>query len=274
MTIEDILKYDDVKAINEKTRISASNIEKLIQKDFSGFKKVQALGLISILEREYGGVFEDLRDSSNEYFNSRIESQVAPLNILQENSSAPISSKVPMLIIGAILIGAILFLYSYLNNNQPQQEVAPLVEELNASIAPIGETNTTETNVTEGNLTDANATDSNRTLVDINTTVSSVAGATNAGAVTIVPVKRLWFATFDLVNKKTLDHTMTQPYDLSNSAGVLVATSVAPFSIKTSNEEKKYSDFKPHYFKISANNANEITKEEFISNGGPANMTR
>lgn len=262
MKIEDILEHNSLLEINEKTRISIANIEKLAQKDFSGLKRVQALGLISILEREYGETLTDLRQASDEYFGSLVETISPSMDLIKEVSS-PSGQKWLILLLGLILIGAIWFFYSSLNKNTTQAIAAPITEETDMILEPIAvESNVIDLNKTsDGNITSINVVDANLT----NTTSSTVK---------IVPVKRLWFAIVDLTTKKVVNHSMTQLFETNTTGDILIATSVAPFSMITTAGEKKYNDFKSHYFKVTNGITEEITKEVFVSSGGPKNLTR
>ena len=57
-----------LQTIQEKTNITIENLEKLSQKDWSHFKKPQANGLISIIEREFSVDLSDLKAEANAYF--------------------------------------------------------------------------------------------------------------------------------------------------------------------------------------------------------------
>ncbi len=56
------LKGLDTEAIVQRTKISHSNIVKMLGRDFGAFKKVQFFGFISILEREYRVDLHSLRE--------------------------------------------------------------------------------------------------------------------------------------------------------------------------------------------------------------------
>jgi len=68
MQLNDIIEENSLASISAKTRLSTENLEKLFRKDFQGFRKVQALGFISILEREYRVDLSDLRAQCLAYF--------------------------------------------------------------------------------------------------------------------------------------------------------------------------------------------------------------
>jgi hypothetical protein len=70
MQLNDIIEENTLKSIGKKTRLSVENLEKLFAQDFGAFRKVQALGFISILEREYHADLSDLREACYAYYSS------------------------------------------------------------------------------------------------------------------------------------------------------------------------------------------------------------
>jgi hypothetical protein len=53
MQINDIFEENTLESISERTRIPTETLEQLLARNFGAFQKVQALGFVSILEREY-----------------------------------------------------------------------------------------------------------------------------------------------------------------------------------------------------------------------------
>jgi chemotaxis protein histidine kinase CheA len=68
MQLNEIIEENTLSAISRKTRLSVENLEKLLDHNFQGFRKVQALGFIAILEREYRADLSDLRAQCQAYF--------------------------------------------------------------------------------------------------------------------------------------------------------------------------------------------------------------
>jgi len=68
MQLNDIIEENTLQSISNKTRLSIENLEKLFAQDFGAFRKVQALGFISILEREYHADLSDVREACHAYF--------------------------------------------------------------------------------------------------------------------------------------------------------------------------------------------------------------
>ena len=68
MQLNEIIEENTLPSISKRTRISVENLEALISGDWGRLKKVQALGFISILEREYHLNLEDMREECRRYF--------------------------------------------------------------------------------------------------------------------------------------------------------------------------------------------------------------
>ncbi len=68
MQLNEILENNTVKDISIKTNIAEDNIEALIASEFDKIKKVNAIGFISIIEREYGSDLSALKKQALEYY--------------------------------------------------------------------------------------------------------------------------------------------------------------------------------------------------------------
>ena len=68
MQLNELLEQYSIKEISSKTRIAPENLEHLHGRDWEMMRKVQALGFINILEREYGIDLSNLRKECLEYY--------------------------------------------------------------------------------------------------------------------------------------------------------------------------------------------------------------
>lgn len=87
--------------------------------------------------------------------------------------------------------------------------------------------------------------------------------------VSILPSTRLWFGIIDIETKQRDHFSIAQPYSLDVSTqSWLVATSSASFGLKQGEKTQDFSDAKEHYFKISKESIDEISKSEYVKQGG------
>ena len=68
MQLNELIEMHTVKSIAQKTNIAAEVIDKLLERDFKTLKKPQALGAISIIEREYDIDLDTLRNECKAYY--------------------------------------------------------------------------------------------------------------------------------------------------------------------------------------------------------------
>ena len=77
MQLDEILEENSVKSIFQKTAIPEEKIEYLLHKEFNKLSKVQALGFLSILEREYKVDLNSLKEEINTYHAEHDEKDTA-----------------------------------------------------------------------------------------------------------------------------------------------------------------------------------------------------
>ncbi len=93
MDLNEIIENNTLEQIGRRTRLTEENLEKLFSRDFKGFTKVQTLGFISILEREYRADLSDLRNDCMGYFdgvvknNNPAQEHIVPHKSIQDTSN-------------------------------------------------------------------------------------------------------------------------------------------------------------------------------------------
>lgn len=74
----DRLKEIGAQKIHEKTHIAKQHVQAVLHESFDGMNKIQFLGFVSILEREYGLILDDLRASGLHYYEEQSLTTVEP----------------------------------------------------------------------------------------------------------------------------------------------------------------------------------------------------
>jgi len=153
MQLNDLIKEYTIRDIAKKTNIAEGVIAKLSEKDFSTLKKPQALGAISIIEREYTVDLDPLRQECKEYFldSDYLEGGLTVIKpIAKEGRFFP--KFLSLLLLAALVYGAWYFFVEYYN-----QRINPMNPHSESSfieaILPGGDTDAsalaTEQNTTE-----------------------------------------------------------------------------------------------------------------------------
>jgi hypothetical protein len=180
-----------VNSIHEHTHISRAKLELLFNKSFSELNRVQFMGFLSILEREYSVDLSSLRDEYESYLQTN-PNQVHLVNsaILQAPSNHRIKWVIGGVLLIIVLIGFVVLTQNRLSS-LPKEEVIVL--------------NTSEVNLTEPALLvdqnssmDTNTTETNSTTrAEENST--KTAAAQNFGNITsIEPLSKVWVGIMDL----------------------------------------------------------------------------
>jgi len=113
MQLNEIIEENTLPSISRKTRISVQNLEALLARDWERLKKVQALGFISILEREYHLDLSDMRSECRTYFEAHepAEEEKGPMITAapEPEHRGPSGGMVVLVIFLAALGGYLLF---------------------------------------------------------------------------------------------------------------------------------------------------------------------
>ncbi|MDD3774484.1 MAG: hypothetical protein PHV08_00845 [Sulfurovaceae bacterium] len=264
MLLSEILEENSVQSIHNKTKISIDVLNKIIAKDFTSFKKVQAFGFISILEREYGRRIDDLRDECEEYFAANTKEEIpfiAP-NAIKKTSK-------PQWLIWLASFGILALTTYFLIQSRIQNDIPVYKEDANLTILSNAKNNI-ETNTTIN--TNTTKKDTNITIpaaIDSNISLPSDNNATALQQFKIIPKTRLWFGIMNLETKELKNSIISTAFDVDTAKHWLVATSKAFFSLQTTQGLKEFADNKVHYFKVDNTGFEEITKEQFDALGGP-----
>jgi len=145
--------------IYEKTHIPIEQIQAILYESFEDFTKVQFMGFVSILEREYGEDLSELKAVALSHFN-KSEPEDKPAKVFVTPKRKKNFSFI--YIFAIVLIIIIAFVYRLNSSNDVSDETVvdnKVIENITSSIKPI-DTNVTDENSTQKVLNDVNTTTS------------------------------------------------------------------------------------------------------------------
>jgi len=131
MQLNEIIEENSLPTISQKTRISVGNLEAIVNRDWGQLKKVQALGFLSILEREYGIDLSDLRAECRAYFESQPATEEAPPLVVAPVESPMRPGTRLVLVLVALLAaggGWMAFVSTDRNSSEPTVSAVPASE--------------------------------------------------------------------------------------------------------------------------------------------------
>jgi len=307
MQLNDILEENSVKAISKKTNISEDNVEALISENFEYLVKAKALGFISILERDFNLDLAKLKDKALEYYETHDtadKSIAIGLPVVEEKKGR--SKWFLLLMLGLLAYASWYFVTQF--DKKTLHTLLPFSEDKIESAAPVeAKEKQRKTNKDEAlsistalthTQTDATGVQTDIVVASIEpnvskevlpqkeavveapqavetqdvvseTTMVKTPVTTDPKNIMIVPEHKLWFGMIDTNTGKREHFSISQKFDIDvKDKSWLIATSSAPFSFVNKEETQEFNDAKEHYFKVSKEGIEPLSRREYIAQGG------
>ena len=287
MQLNDLVEKIGLKEISRATKISEENIECLARKDFTNLKRAKAMGFLSIIAREYDISLQDLKKEVQKYFDQHEEEPkyVHQKPVLEEERSK--SKLIPLLILGALAFATWYFLTQF--DRKHLSKYLPFVEHASSvpkddKDADVAESLNIENAVkqTYGGKTKQHKelnqpVDTQVEVVESDIDVVqkhpkdmiSKVEAAESQSIMIIPEQRLWFGLIDMDSRARNNYTIAEPFAIDvGKKRWLIATSSAPFSLKTASATTSFNDAKEHYLQLDRDGIKRLSKKEYIALGG------
>lgn len=261
-TFEDLQNLGTDK-IHEKTHISRDKVELLLSKSYGLIGKVQFMGFMSILEREYG---IDLSDIRQEYVQYRQENpdtlSAAPSAVLQAKSNA----KQKWVIAGAVFIALLMgggYVLQGMFSNEPREELMKLSSVTVAPPVPQEALIAAE----EANATaESNATAAAEANVTVPTGVSA---DTTGKTITIRPLYKVWAGMVDLESGEKTQQVTSGPIVIDADKKWLIVLGHGRVEIVTAEGTQTLKETVTVRMLAENGTLKRLSKEEFLElNGG------
>jgi hypothetical protein len=220
-TFEDLQELG-CSSIHESTHIARSKIDQILNKSFGDMNRVQFMGFISILEREYHINLDSLRAEFDEYLDFHPDITIAKKSvILQAQSNSKKWWAIAILVVIVVLIVIAGKTQSSLGSS-PQEEVL----QLNSASVEVVEVNTTVATSLDINVSDSNATEANSTntaiIPDTNQSEPTKSSGIDLGKITtITPVNKVWMGMMDVKTGAKTQKVTDQPIKIDTTKETL-----------------------------------------------------
>jgi cytoskeletal protein RodZ len=132
MQLNELLENNDIKDISKKTNISESALEAIFANEFCYLKRVQCMGFISIIEREYRADLSSLRVSAEQFYANNYEDCSVALAMVDEPKSHKESSKLPLVLLVLVLLVIASWYFINKFDTQHIRTMLPFNEKLSA----------------------------------------------------------------------------------------------------------------------------------------------
>lgn len=220
-TFEDLQELG-CSSIHESTHIARSKIDQILNKSFADMNRVQFMGFISILEREYHINLDSLRAEFDEYLDFHPDITIAKKSvILQAQSNSKKWWAIAILVVIVVLIVIAGKTQSSLGSS-PSAEVL----QLNSASVEVVEVNNTAATSLDINVSDSNATEANSTntaiIPDTNQSEPTKSSGLDLGKITtITPVNKVWMGMMDVKTGAKTQKVTDQPIKIDTTKETL-----------------------------------------------------
>ncbi len=261
---EDFQKLKDIGAqkIHEATHISKQHVQSILNDSFENMTKVQFLGFVSILEREFHLQLDDLKERGKGYFGEK------PAQVKDEPEEeakvfiTPSKQKSykKLYIIVAIIIFLLVAIFTISNissSNDTQLEVPDnnTIENIQESIImePVVEENLS---LLQESSSDVNVTKEEPKVVQDKAVVKSFK---------VIPKVKLWMGYIDLSNYKKYQKLTTKEFALDPKKDWLLSLGHGYVNFEVDGELHKFNIKKNVKFLYKDGELEKISSEEFKS---------
>jgi len=261
---ESIKRLQEIGAqkIHEQTHISLRYVEAILYESFEGMQKVQLMGFISILEREYGVDLSELKENANAFFQQQKEQLATAVE--PEYKKELLTSKEPFsldrkYIIYSIVAFFVLLIGVVLINSSTPLKETPSVQTISLE--------NNETNQTTQTLKDQNTTVENSSTQEENLTTmpeeTSFAEEATVESLRIIPKKKVWVGWIDLETKKKKQTVTSKPIELDPKRRYLLTFGHGYIDIEVGDRLEEFKKSKAIKFLYEDGQLKEISKSEF-----------
>lgn len=275
MNLENVLEENSIESISKKTNISTDNLKRIFERDFSAFKKVQALGFISILERDYNLDLSALKQECKDYFID--DEGDVKISIYQAKPKGKGRWLFFLFLLFLLAAVASLMIYNYTMQSSKSGVQMFLTQEMVLSEVNASE-NIPEDMVANGTISkdelkevkdESLAFEDSESLGMSSEDQENNSSATASSQIILTPKYKLWFGIYDMTSGESSHQITKVPFELALDRDLLIATSRAAFSIGINDTTTGYKDFKEHYFMIKDGKFSEIKRDQFLELNGP-----
>lgn len=268
-TFED-LQALGIEKIHEQTHISRDKLELVMGKAYDKIGRVQFMGYISILEREFGVDLNNIKEEYKAFYNENAEMMAPkPSVILQAN----VNSKPKWVLAGigviALLIGGGYVLQGKLSTS-PQEDVIHLTT---ASVAVVDQNS-------DSNVTDQNETNMSvpavtpvvapevATVADANKTIKPAKTLVSAKEISILPKYKVWYGMIDLANGAKTQGITKDPIVIDTDKNMLLIMGHGRVEIASPEGKTQLEEKNTVYFASDHGALKQISHKEFLERNG------
>ena len=252
--MDGLIKLKDIGAqkIHEKTHISRQHVQAILHESFEDGQKVQFIGFISILEREYSVDLSDLKARATEYFDdidahSSAKNQVFVVPKKKKKFTALYISIVIIIFIGVSAYSILTSTSAAKTQNIKVQELnQEKVQEILEIVEDINETNSSLEN--------------NESTIIVEEEVVAIEVPKS---LIVLPRTKVWMGYIDLETHKKYQKVFKNKFTLDTSKNWIIVFGHGSVNIEIDGELKKFNNKNNLRFLYQDGELKKITYKEF-----------
>lgn len=259
------LKEIGAQKIYEQTHIPVEHVQAILYESFEGLHKVQFVGFISILEREYGVDLSNTKYKGITHFEDHQDTQETKKSMfIVENKKSKAKVYYIIALIFVLIFG--LWIYSSTTNKMTSQEI---IEDNDTLIADVPivldevKIQTDEANVTEQNTTITTNVVKEQVVTAENNATTVVQPEVKQESFAIEAKKRVWIGYIDLDSYKKKQKVFSGKLELDPKKRWLITTGHGFVNVTINGEEKTFKRSRGLKFYYHEGVLKEISYKEF-----------
>jgi hypothetical protein len=270
-TFED-LQALGIEKVHEQTHISRDKLELVMGKAYGEIGRVQFMGYISILEREYGIDLNGIKEEYKAFYNDNADMLAPkPSVILQANSNSK-----PKWVVAGIGLIALLIVGGYILQGKlttaPQEDVMHLTtaavevvdQNSDANVSDLNETNTSVAPVAVPEVAPVLAPDMNKSVKPAKTLVL-------VKELSILPKYKVWYGIIDVASGEKTQGVTKDPITIDTAKNLLIVMGHGRVEIAYPDGKTRLDDRNTVYFASEQGAMKQITHKEFLERNGGKN---
>lgn len=262
-TFEDLQALGTEK-IHERTHISRDKVELIFTKSYGDIGRVQFMGYLSILEREYGIDLSGIKEEYDEFFASHVGTAAPKPSVILQSTS---NSK-PKWVIAGILLIIVLMVGGYFLQGkmsaEPRDDVMNLTTlalEVTDEITDLNVTESNETNVTSA----AVSSEQNLTLPNVSQPLVS------GTQLIIHPTYKVWYGMIDMATGERVQNITADSIIIDTAKNWLIILGHGRVEIESSEGKTLLKEKNTVRFVCEKGILKQLTQNEFIERNGGKN---
>ncbi len=271
------LKNIDIEELYRKTFIARKHLRAILNRDFSKFDRLKAIGFVKIIEREYGFDLSELKNEIESYFSQNNENSGEKdiKNIekkeLNSNKSFQKSKKFPIfaLVIIAIFFITLLFFMQQKSlttkNLDKKDNKENIFLEQNQTSSKDEDKNETQKSI-ESKNSDENKTSKQKDLEKknlLNSTDEEEPKKAVLPSIALIPKQKIWVGIIYLDDYSKKNYLTSSAIELNTTRDQLIVTGHGYFKIEKDGNVTEYSDKNRLRFIYKAGDLKKIDLQTF-----------